>query len=59
MLHTKVQISEPNSSGQEDLKVYFIFETKTPAAATFLAKGYHLTKLGKESLGNAIYLISS
>ena len=30
MLHTKVQVSEPSSSGEEDSQVYFMFEPKTP-----------------------------
>ena len=30
MLHTKFQVPETSSSGEEDFEVYFIFEPKTP-----------------------------
>ena len=39
MLHSKFQAPEPSSSGEEDFEVYFIFESKTPAAEPFLTPG--------------------
>ena len=36
MLQTKFQAPEPSSSGEEDFKVYFIFEPKTPRRRAIL-----------------------
>ena len=60
MLHTKFQASEPSSSGEEDFKVYFIFEPKTPPPPQghFGPQGHHSNKLGRGPLGNATYKIS-
>ena len=39
MLHKKFQAPEPNISGEEDFKVYFISETKTTRRRAILAPG--------------------
>ena len=54
MLHTKFQASEPSNSGEEDFKVHFIFELKTPQLqGHFEPQGHHLNELGRGLLGNA------
>ena len=39
MLHAKFQASEPSISGEEDFKVYFIFEPDPPVAGPFRTPG--------------------
>ena len=63
MLHTKYQGSRPCAFRQEDFFMVFPIQAYVkhvnPGASQFWPQGYNLNKLGRGSLGDASYQIST